>query len=117
MPTAILEPGVVVMPFATVSANSRIGKCTFIMPNVWIGLTTNIGNYNFLAAHACIGSWVKTGTGVWIAFNSTVTGRLNLHNYCALGASSILTKDIPAEEVWVGNPAKFHKKVSEKIRF
>ena len=28
-----------------------------------------------------------------------------------IGAGSVVTKDVPAGELWVGNPAKFLKKV------
>jgi len=117
MPTVTLEPGVVVMPFATVSANSIVRKCTLVMTNVFIGLTCEIGSYNFLAPQTCLGSWITTGTGVWTGFNSTVRGRTILNDYCSLGAGSVLTKDIPKNELWVGNPAKFHKNVMDRIKF
>lgn len=117
MPTATLEPGVVVMPFATVSANTIVRKCTLVMTNVFIGLTCDIGSYNFLAPQSCFGSWIKTGTGVWTGFNSTIRGRTILGNYCALGAGAVLTKNIPENEIWAGNPAKFHKKVTDSIKF
>ena len=28
-----------------------------------------------------------------------------------IGAGSVVTKDVPANEVWLGNPAKFYKKI------
>ncbi len=32
---------------------------------------------------------------------------------CVIGAGSIVTKDIPAYEIWAGNPAKFIKNVKD----
>ncbi len=117
MPTAKLGPGVVVMPFATVSANSTIGKCTLVMTNVFIGLTCNVGAFNFLAPTSCLGSWINTEEGVWLGFNSTVRGRTNIGKYSSVGAGAVLTKNVNENEIWVGNPAKFHKTVFEDIKF
>ena len=30
-----------------------------------------------------------------------------------VGAGSVVTKDIPANELWVGNPAKFVRKIDK----
>ena len=30
-----------------------------------------------------------------------------------VGAGSVVVKDVPAYEVWVGNPARFIKKISD----
>ena len=32
-----------------------------------------------------------------------------------IGAGSVVTKDIPAGELWIGNPARFFKMVEETI--
>lgn len=29
-----------------------------------------------------------------------------------IGAGSVVTKDVPAGEIWVGNPAKFLKQIN-----
>ncbi len=56
--------------------------------------------------------FVKThiGRGVSIGSNSTILGDLSIGEGTMIGAGSVVTKDIPEKEVWVGNPARFLKK-------
>lgn len=51
---------------------------------------------------ASIGSGVKILCGVRIGRGAMV------------GAGSVVTKDVPAGEVWVGNPAKFLRKLDQR---
>ena len=46
---------------------------------------------------------------VWIGANSVITAGVTLGKHCIIGAGSIVTKDIPAFSVAVGNPAKVIK--------
>lgn len=64
-------------------ANSDIPKTTPI----------HIENHCFIGAHSIILKGVKLGQGAII------------------GAGSVVTKNVPAFEVWAGNPAKFIKKL------
>lgn len=43
---------------------------------------------------------------VWIAPNASIRGFIHLGEGCTVGMGAVATKDIPAHEVWVGNPAK-----------
>lgn len=116
-PNSKLSPGVVVMPHASVSGNTTIGKGTLIMVGAAIGHDNTIGNHNFYAAKSCLGSWISTGDGVWVGLNSTIRGRTKLGNYSAVGAGAVVTKNIGENELWVGNPAKYHKNVNDEIKF
>ncbi len=46
---------------------------------------------------------------VSIGTNATVLGGITIGEGAVIGAGSVVTKDIPSYEVWVGNPAKFLK--------
>ena len=48
--------------------------------------------------------------GVWIGANSIILKGVKIGKGSIIGAGSIVTKDVPAYEVWAGNPAKFIKK-------
>jgi UDP-2-acetamido-3-amino-2,3-dideoxy-glucuronate N-acetyltransferase len=49
--------------------------------------------------------------GASIGANATILGGIVIGEKSMIGASSIVTKNIPAGELWVGNPAKFVKKI------
>ena len=42
-----------------------------------------------------------------IGLNATIREFLSIGDYATLGAGAVLTKNIPSNEIWIGNPAKF----------
>lgn len=53
---------------------------------------------------------VYIGKNVFIGINTIIANAVTIGDGAAIGAGSIVTKDIPAGEIWAGNPAKFIKK-------
>lgn len=49
--------------------------------------------------------------GVFIGADSTILKGVHIGKHCIVGAGSVVTKNIPDNEVWAGNPAKFIKKI------
>ena len=49
--------------------------------------------------------------GASIGANTTILGGITIGENTLIGAGSVVTKDVPANELWVGNPAKFYKKI------
>ncbi|MES9994625.1 DapH/DapD/GlmU-related protein [Desulfovibrio aminophilus] len=50
--------------------------------------------------------------GASIGSNVTILCGVTVGEGALVGAGSVVTRDIPANEIWVGNPARFLKKVS-----
>ncbi|MEG0925732.1 acyltransferase [Chryseobacterium sp.] len=48
--------------------------------------------------------------GASIGANATILAGITIGENALVGAGSVVTKDIPENEIWVGNPAKFLKK-------
>ncbi len=61
------------------------------------GLEFKLGN-----VHIC--------QGVFLGANVTICNSVTIGKNSIVGAGSVVTKDIPAGEIWAGNPAKFIKK-------
>lgn len=55
---------------------------------------------------------VVIGDNVWIGMNSCILPGVTIGNNSIVGSGSVVTKDIPENEIWVGNPARFMKKIS-----
>jgi len=51
----------------------------------------------------------------WIAANVVITAGVCIGKHTVIGAGSVVTKDIPAYSVAVGNPARIIKKYDKKI--
>lgn len=65
---------------------------------------------HFLKGDAMYYGEVHIGKNVFIGINTIIANAVNIGDGAVIGAGSIVTKDIPAGEVWAGNPAKFIKK-------
>jgi serine acetyltransferase len=81
-------------------------------PQVKIGDRCRIYHHVTLASESCIGSehFIILEDDVTIGAHSIVIARpnstLRVGKGAVVGAGSVLTKDVPAGEVWVGNPAR-----------
>ena len=49
--------------------------------------------------------------GAWIASGVIILGGVTIGKNSVVGAGSLVTKDIPDNELWFGSPARFHKKI------
>ena len=107
--------------YVEVGANTCIDRGA--LSDTIIGDYTKINNLCHVAHNNIIGKNVSiTGCvnvsggnviddDVWIAPNASLRGYIHLGKGCTLGMGAVATKDIPAGETWVGNPAhKLDKK-------
>lgn len=53
---------------------------------------------------------VYIGRGAYIGMNTLIVKPVCIGDNAVVGAGSVVTKDIPAGEVWAGNPARFIRK-------
>jgi acetyltransferase-like isoleucine patch superfamily enzyme len=49
---------------------------------------------------------ILIGHNVWIGANAVILKGVNIREGAVVGAGSIVTKSIPANEIWCGNPAR-----------
>ncbi len=57
----------------------------------------------------------KVGNEVIIGANATILPHIKIGKRAIIGAGSVVTNNVPANEVWVGNPARFLKRVDEIV--
>lgn len=57
---------------------------------------------------------VRIGKGVWIGSGSIILPGVTIGDNAIIGAGSVVTKDIPANAVAVGNPAKVIRNIYDK---
>ena len=95
-----------------------IGETCKIQGSVYIADGCSIGNELFIGPKATLtndrhppsgGNWnpVVVEDKVVIGANATVVAGVTLHSCCIIAAGAVVTKDVPANELWAGNPAKF----------
>lgn len=53
---------------------------------------------------------VKIGKATFLGANVIISNEVSIGDNVIVGSGSVITKDIPDNEIWAGNPAKFIKK-------
>ena len=56
---------------------------------------------------------VHIGNDCWLACNCVVIGGVTIGDGCVIGAGSVVTKDIPANSLAVGNPCKVIRQINQ----
>ena len=59
---------------------------------------------------------ITIGNNCWLASNVTIIGGVTIGDGCVIGAGSVVTKDIPANYLAVGNPCRVLRAITEKDR-
>ena len=54
---------------------------------------------------------VFIGNNVWIGMNACILPGVSIGDNTIIGSGSIVTKNVPSNEIWVGNPARFIKRL------
>ena len=57
---------------------------------------------------------VVINDNVWIGMNVCILPGVSIGKNSIIGSGSVVTKNVPANEIWVGNPAKFIKHLDIK---
>lgn len=113
-PTVELAPGACVMQFASISQNAKIGKCTIVSTHTLVGHDTVIGPLCHITATCVVGSRISIGKAVTIGLHATVIEFCKIGDYALVGASALVIKDVPAGQVWAGQPARYFREVDKE---
>lgn len=86
--------------------NTIIGKNSKIDDLVHIGHNCEIGEGNLVVTGTIFGGSTKTGKNNFFGMNCTTKVGCIIGDCNLIGMGSVVTKNIPDHEVWVGNPAR-----------
>ena len=64
-------------------------------------------------AASLVGKEVTIGDNVWLGGNTVVCPGVHIGNNVVIGAGSVVTKDLPANVVAVGNPCRVLREINE----
>jgi UDP-3-O-[3-hydroxymyristoyl] glucosamine N-acyltransferase len=73
---------------------------------VHISHNCDIGKNSLIIANTMVGGSVKIGENVWIAPSSSILNQRSVADNAMVGMGAVVLKDIPVDDVVVGNPAK-----------
>ncbi len=99
---------VTIKPGVQIWDGLRIGNDVFIGPNV------TFTNDKYPRSKQYPEKFQSTiiEDGVSIGAGAVILGGITIHKQAMIGAGSIVTHDVPENELWIGNPARFIRKIS-----
>lgn len=96
--------------FCTVDAGmyepTRIGERTLLMASVHVGHDSQVGDDCELAPMTALCGHVKIGNRVKVGVGALFRPYVEVGDGARIGMGAVVTKNVPAGEVWVGNPAR-----------
>ncbi len=95
-------------------ANIYIGDNTMLGPNVVIATAGHPINPELRERVTQYNAEVHIGKNVWLGAGVVVLPGVTIGDNSVIGAGSIVTKDIPANVVAVGNPCRVLRQIGEK---
>lgn len=121
---AIIDKTALVSEKATIGLSTFIGKnaCINSLAKIGVGVIINtaaviehecvIGDFSHVAPNATLAGNVTLGKKVFFGVGAVAKQGITIGDNSVIGAGSVVISDIPANEVWVGNPAKRIKELN-----
>lgn len=95
-------------------AKVTIGKNVLLAPNVGIYTAGHPVHYELRNAEYGYAFPIKIGDNVWIGANTVINPGIIIGDNCVIGSGSVITKDIPANSIAVGNPCKVIREITDE---
>jgi UDP-2-acetamido-3-amino-2,3-dideoxy-glucuronate N-acetyltransferase len=109
-----IENDVVIGDNVTIKSGVQLWDGIRIANNVFIGPNVTFTNDKYPKSKIYPEKFQETiiDEGASIGAGSVILGGIKIGKNTLIGAGSVVTQNIPDSELWVGNPAKFKKKLS-----
>ena len=122
------EGGIVSTPLTAVRPHMvKIGRNVVVMPGCLMmsagGITIEDGamiaanvqlisnNHDLYERQVITCKPIHIGRNAWIGAGATILPGVTIGDNAVVGAASVVTKDVPADTIVAGNPAKFIKRI------
>ena len=110
-----IEDDAVIGNNVTIKCGVQVWDGITLEDNVFVGANVTFTNDRYPKSRSTDWKLEKTivKKGASIGAGSTILCGVTIGENAIIGAGSVVTKDVPAGEVWVGNPAHYLKKVTD----
>ncbi len=104
-----LGDGVIIQFGCFISCNVEIGDSVVVQPNATVGHDSIVGQDSVISSFVAISGTCKIGERAYLGINVPVREITSIGNDSIVGMGSVVVRDIPANVVALGNPARAMK--------
>jgi len=105
--SAQIGQGSVILSNTSIGSGVKIGNHVMVLQNCIVSHDSQIGDYSVLATGVCLSGDVHVEPGAYLGSHCCIRGGGNVGAGSLVGMGSVVVKDIPAGQVWCGNPARY----------
>jgi sugar O-acyltransferase (sialic acid O-acetyltransferase NeuD family) len=106
--SASLAPGTIVHAGTVMTADVQVGAHVVLMPAVVLTHDDRIEDGVTCGAGVLVAGKVTIGHGAYIGAGARLREGITVGPNAVVGMGAVVTKSVPANEVWVGAPARLH---------
>lgn len=109
----LIENDVKIGNNVTIKSGVQVWDGVTLEDNVFVGANVTFNNDKYPRSKSVTWQLIPTlvKKGASIGAGSTIMCGITIGENAMIGAGSVVTKDVPAGELWVGNPAKFLRNI------
>jgi sugar O-acyltransferase (sialic acid O-acetyltransferase NeuD family) len=111
-PTASLGAGVtlgagsVLLAHAVATADVAVGAHVAVMPHAVLTHDDRVADFATIASGVRVGGGAVVDTGAYLGSGALVREGVHIGAWSQVGMGSVVLRDVPAGQVWVGAPAR-----------
>lgn len=102
--------GVLMAPLSQLSPDTTLEDNSIMLANSFLGHDSTLKHFAHIASNAVVGANVVVGRACHIGTNCTIREKITIGDFCLVGSGSVVLKDIEANSIVVGNPARLLRK-------
>jgi sugar O-acyltransferase (sialic acid O-acetyltransferase NeuD family) len=105
-PSCTVGVGSVILGGVVLTTAVLLGRHVVVMPNATLTHDDRLDDYATICAGVALGGNVTIGSRAYIGMNASVRERCRVEVGATVGMGAAVVTDVPAEETWVGVPAR-----------